>query len=1202
MGIRTIPSLVVGLGGTGKRALTHLKRRIYDTYGVEELPWIRLLSIDADSAGVNNPPVISQRTGEFINLGNSEMRIIDQSDTPQVISHLDAPENRHILDWYPDPEQKVDFPKAARGSGQVRMFGRIGLYKGDNLHTTYRWLQQAAHDVSDPASWESFPGFEVDPGLQFVYVICSLCGGTGSGMFLDIAYLLRKIAGVDPSTRRFMGMFVLPEVYEPVVENAHIKRIYANTYAALREMDYLMNHPKRSYQIRGKDHTFVDFPRDVTPFDFVFLYSNKNKRGNVISQRQVSGDKPVAVDDRVAQYISETIITDVLSPVTERSESILSNIFTSISEPETMGDRTFHKTYSAVGVASVKVPPIDYFKDLVEMRLTDAVLDFLMRPDPDVTERALAKEFFSETVGRTEDSLVLKHSLSNDPAYNRYLSKPFREELKQNRQAQVHNLSEWVDLITSDRIDAESCLESERTAVSSAKNTLDKVRTGISATLNKYAKDPAKGYIFLKEWLEELIALTNNKIAQLPQLPTVVGDPSRAVREALESVKKVGMDFQLPLMRDTLSVMIVRAADYYDDRGREVRTRSLVVWFYTEMKEIFEEVHRHVSDLVEALDKLNTQNQEQFNKAVAAMGDTTQERILIDKPLVGRREVESFINGLLASLWEGHKWKDVVPEFSEATKRQIELELTPKVLDLQFDANLDADSKREATALRVKEFVQRSLFDKLFPVDPSTGRRKEPSYTTPEGKSLLLDFAGENLMQMLVAHSTPLWFVQTHKLGSASQPITFVGLNGTKIPDNVVDNLKKHIPGFRTTDIVLSDVENRVVIKQYDPLYSLASMVSIADYENYYKNTDRKFNPMHTDIKSASDNNPYLQWLSYKSPVDEAAEMEAEARIAAERAEREARVAEKIAADKAAADKATASAAQRKATAERSTLDRQALERAVAAEPARDAHASHQHPHTGPCETDIGKDLVGAGSRGVKAAHEDHLHPCEGSVAVMDERIELVPPRVVLEKVTLSLCDRNPDVVKAWEVFFSRVGEQARVEVSEGNILERGTPAIVVPINSFGILDSGLALSINKFMEGQLEEMVRSMIQKKYAGEMPVGAAEVLKTNRDNPQLVVVAPTVRVPSNIMAVNVNPYIATRAALMALARYLGSNKQNKIMSVGFAGMGTGGGRAAPATAAFQMYEAYCQIALGQEPNFATIEAASAHDQELKKNRFI
>src|SRR5690606_6969744 len=94
----------------------------------------------------------------------------------------------------------------------------------------------------------------------------------------------------------------------------------------------------------------------------------------------------------------------------------------------------------------------------------------------------------------------------------------------------------------------------------------------------------------------------------------------------------------------------------------------------------------------------------------------------------------------------------------------------------------------------------------------------------------------------------------------------FVSLNGTKIPENVVDELQKQLPGFRTTDIVLSDDEPRVLVKQYDPLYSLASLEQIIDYENYYKNTDRALNPMHTDKKFATEPNPYLQWLSYESP------------------------------------------------------------------------------------------------------------------------------------------------------------------------------------------------------------------------------------------------------------------------------------------------------------------------------------------------
>jgi O-acetyl-ADP-ribose deacetylase (regulator of RNase III) len=1199
MGIKTIPSLVVGLGGTGKRALTHLKRRIYDTYGVEELPWIRLLSLDADSAGVNNPPVISQRSNEFINLGNNEMRIIDQSDTPQVISHLEAPENSHILDWYPDPDMKVDFPKAARGSGQVRMFGRIGLYKGDNLHTTYRWLQQAAYEVSDPAAWEGFGDFDVDPTLQFVYIVSSLCGGTGSGMFLDVAYMLRKIVGVDPSTRRFIGMFVLPEVYEPVVENAHIKRIYANSYAALRELDFLMNSPKRSYTVRGKDHTFVDFPRDVTPFDFVFLFSNKNRKGAVISQRQVSGDKPVAIDDRVSQYMSETVMTDILSPVTERSESILSNIFSSLTEPEQMGERTFYKTYSAVGVSSVKVPSIDYFEELIELRLTDAVLEFLLRPDPDVTEKALAREFYNEFIGNMDDRLVFKGSLSNDPSYTRFLSKAFREELKQNRQAQAHRLSQWIETALSKKIDSENCLESEQPETLAARAALDKIHEAFCATLARYAKDPERGFIFISEWVQELVQLVNSRLAQTPLLPVVEGDPQRPVREALESFKKIGSDFQLPLVRDTLSVLIDRVADYYDERGRNERSLALSVWFYKGVLLQLGMLSENLQVLVESLEKTNKTSIDEFNKRVAAMGDTSQERVLIDKPLIGRREIELFLDGLLAALWENNAWKDVVPVFSAETKKLIQNGLSSTILEIQLDRKADSDSKREAIRALIKDFVRKHLFNRLFPVDPNSGRRKEPPYTTPEGKSLLLDFAGENLMQLLVAHSVPLWFVHTHKLGSASQPFTFVGLNGSKLPDNVVDMLKKHLPNFRPTDIVLSSAEARILVKQYDPLYSLASLAAIGDYENYYKNTDRKSNPMHTDLKFAEEPNQYLQWLSYKSLEDEAIEEEAAARAAAEKAEHERVLAERIAAGREAVDRAHA--------------EREAAEKARD-EAVKSMKSSGQNLKVSATNLQTGPQVMRQSQSqaltGAEPDRDEKLKPAAPVIAAVlpaEARGILPKPHEILNGMNLVLRDRNPDVVKAWQAYFSRLGEGAKVEISEGDLLEAAPGVIVVPVNSFGILDSGLALALNKKMEGELETLVRKTIMEKYAGEMPIGSATALKTGHDSPGLVIITPTMRVPASIMAVNVNPYLSTRAALLALSAYLGRLEEEEAAellcaSVSMSGLGTGAGRSSPATAAFQMYEAYCQVALGQLPNFATIEAAMAHDQELKKNRFV
>lgn len=205
--------------------------------------------------------------------------------------------------------------------------------------------------------------------------------------------------------------------------------------------------------------------------------------------------------------------------------------------------------------------------------------------------------------------------------------------------------------------------------------------------------------------------------------------------------------------------------------------------------------------------------------------------------------------------------------------------------------------------------------------------------------------------------------------------------------------------------------------------------------------------------------------------------------------------------------------------------------------------------------------------------------------------------------LTIYLCDLSEEVVKAWGSFF---GRNARVEISQGNVFDLNPTALIVPTNSFGILDSGLAAQINKKTDGQLESRLRKMISDKHAGELAVGVADIISTNLENPPIAIVAPTMRVPMRATNATVNAYLATRAAFRALAAHMRQEREESgnttIESVALVGMGTGTGKTPPAISAFQMYEAYCQIVLGQEPNFATMEAATAHDQELRKSRFL
>lgn len=187
------------------------------------------------------------------------------------------------------------------------------------------------------------------------------------------------------------------------------------------------------------------------------------------------------------------------------------------------------------------------------------------------------------------------------------------------------------------------------------------------------------------------------------------------------------------------------------------------------------------------------------------------------------------------------------------------------------------------------------------------------------------------------------------------------------------------------------------------------------------------------------------------------------------------------------------------------------------------------------------------------------------------------------------LGDRKPEMFSALEEQFS---DAAEVTVVNGDILAVEKDSIMSPANSFGFMDGGIDQRISELFEFKVEALVQRAIKEKHGGELPVGAAEIIKTGLPRFKFLICAPTMRTPQNV-AGTLNAYLAMRATLLSIIRF-NDGSEEEINSVVRPGLCTGVGRMPPERSARQMKAAYNQV-LG--PNAGDLKSLSvAHTEEF------
>lgn len=248
-----VPSLIVGLGGTGQWVTAYVKKNLLDTHS--RLPKeVKILAFDTlakpealvggrgeTRSGGRTTGAVGLESGEYFYIGGQIRKFIEEvanGDHPHIGSWFQA-------DWYLRTLSEKMF-NITDGAGQFRQFGRMAIF----------------HDVAAPSNSRIYNPLQDaivklktnNAGAKELHVFLtgSLAGGTGAGMFVDMAHLVRQIASQPTVDFKVVlrGFLVLPNAFSHNVEAGMLRSMYARAFAAMREnrrfavnFDYAKGYP-----------------------------------------------------------------------------------------------------------------------------------------------------------------------------------------------------------------------------------------------------------------------------------------------------------------------------------------------------------------------------------------------------------------------------------------------------------------------------------------------------------------------------------------------------------------------------------------------------------------------------------------------------------------------------------------------------------------------------------------------------------------------------------------------------------------------------------------------------------------------------------------------------------------------------------------------------------------------------------------------
>ena len=344
--VENTATVLIGLGGTGIDALRTIKTQVYsrlkpdDPNAVDKTyKHIRFLGVDTDEKSKGDAKSEQEKNAEKkdakLALEKTEQFSIANGNLRQALASPGLA-NRRELSWLRYDE--IPAPDlGAAGAGGIRQVGRFMMM--DRSQEFMSKLEQTINSAKE--------GLTGTVGVN-IHIFSGIGGGTGSGTFLDVCYMARKVCSSIGNVTLY-GYVFLPDVNIAKIsaEDALTQKfIRQNGYAAMQEIDYCMQmqHNGGAFEQEYKGARIV--PWNCAPVDMCHLVCATNTAGHVI---------PNAYD--YAMHVTSEYIMDFLTKSSQFGlEQNLANFRAKLTAADTQKEIGSYLGYCVIGASCARLP------------------------------------------------------------------------------------------------------------------------------------------------------------------------------------------------------------------------------------------------------------------------------------------------------------------------------------------------------------------------------------------------------------------------------------------------------------------------------------------------------------------------------------------------------------------------------------------------------------------------------------------------------------------------------------------------------------------------------------------------------------------------------------------------------------------------------------------------------------------------------